>query len=103
MKQTDKKKTISVMEDVWMTRKTLEEANTKLKSSAINNRQDNDSEFKFQLNRMFLICFGCYISMVALSLIFASITWISETCNIDEVPIVINYVTVILLFILLFS
>ena len=103
MKQTDKKKTFSVMEDVWMTRKTLEEANRKWKSRATNQAQDKYNELMLQINQQFLIFFGCYISLIALSLIFASITWISEAFNIDEVPIVINCVAITLLFILLFS
>ena len=93
----------SVMENVWMTRKTLEDAKKKLKSKVHYERQTTVEEIKMNLNPILIQGFGCFMVLLALALIFNSITWTSETFNIDEVPLVIAFISVILLFILLFS
>ena len=93
----------SVMENVWMTRKTLEDAKKKLKSKVNYERQTTVEEIKMKLNPVLFRGFGCFLVLLALALVFSSITWTSETFNIDEVPIVIAFISVILLFILLFS
>ena len=102
MTKTGEKKP-SVMEDVWMTRKTLETAKKKLKSKVRFQRQTTDEEIKTNLNKYLFLVFGCFIVLIALALMFGSITWASETFKIDEVPIVTALICVILLFVLLFS
>ena len=102
MTKTGEKKA-SVMENVWMTRKTLEIARKNLKSKVSYKRQSTDEEIKTKSNKFLVVVFGCFIVLIALALAFGSITWASETFKIDEVPIVTAIVCVILLFVLLFS
>ena len=102
MSKTGEKKA-SVMEDVWMTRKTLEIARKNLKSKVRYKRQSTDEEIKTKLNKLLFVVFRCFIVLIALALIFGSIAWTSKTLKIDEVPIVTALVIVILFFVLLFS
>ena len=102
MTKTGEKK-LGVMEDIWMTRKTLEIAKKNLKSKVSYKRQTTDEEIKTKLNKLLFVVFGSFIVFIVLALIFGSIAWTSEILKIDEVPIVIVLVCVILLFVLLFS
>ena len=96
-------KITSVLEDVWKNREKLEEAEKKLKPTIEYKRQTTDEEIKLKLNQLLLRGLGCFIVLMTVALIFGLITWTSETFNIQEVLIVVAFLTAICLCILLFS
>ena len=83
--------------------KNVENAKKKLNSNVNHERKTIDKDMKKKLNPLLFRGFGCLLVLMTMALIFGSISWISETFNIDEVPIVIVFLTVIYLFTILFS